>query len=260
MNRLLKTLLFTLVLSQSLFGKIIETKKMQEILKDVSAHSLVVFDLDNTIMEAGQTLGSDQWFEYRITQLKNSGESAEVAVEHAVSDWEKINYKGTVRLVETVTPSIIKKIQDRGIPTMGLTARPASFLEKSLSQLRSLHVPIARRTVTDAILEIQDKDLAVFKEGVLSVGLNNKGTILVKLLNEIGMTPERVIFVDDKVKNVKNVDEALEAVSIPSFAHRYGAADSKVKAFDAKLADFELNYFQTYGKVLSDTEARKLMP
>ncbi len=259
MNTLIKSLVLVLLVSNSLFAKIIESKKMSEILKDVTPDSLVVFDLDNTIMQAGQTLGSDQWFDHRIEQQKAKGIAVEEAVKTAVKEWEAINYKGTVSLVEKTTPSIVRSLQDDGIVTMGLTARPATFMNQSLKQLRQLNVPLYKNTISEEVITIKAKDVATFKEGLMSVGGNNKGTILVELMNKVDFHPERVLFVDDKVKNVTNVDKALNDVSIPSFAFRYGAADETVKAFDARLADFEYDYFVENGVVLSDRQAKQLM-
>lgn len=259
MNRLVKLLLVALVFSSSLFAKIIEIEKMDDILDEVTPQSIVIFDLDNTIMEASQTLGSDQWFEYRLTQLKKQGLPADEALKRAVQDWEKVNYNGHVNLVEEITPRIIARIQNTGIPTMGLTARPTTFLEKSLDQLQSLEVPLHKHTVSKKSMKLELDDVAFFKKGVLAVGNNNKGKVLVEFLKRLSLHPKRIIFVDDKVKNVTNVDDALATTTIQSFAYRYGAADWKVKAFNPKIADFEFNYFQKYGIVLSDEQAKSMM-
>lgn len=259
MKKLLHCLLLVLFLSTSLFAKVIESTKMSEILNEVTSGSLVVFDLDNTIMEASQTLGSDQWFDHRIEQKKELGIPLEEAIKSTVEEWQAINYKGKVNLVEKETVEIIEGLHADGIPTMGLTARPATFMNESLRQLDKLDVHLDDNTISDREITIQDKDIAKFKEGLMSVGGNNKGTVLVKLLEKVNFSPRRILFVDDKVKNVNNVDKALNEASIPSFAFRYGAADYKVKHFDSKLADFEFNYFVKYGVVLSDHQAKILM-
>ena len=260
MKKFYQLFLVLLVLTSQLFGQTVEIKKMTEILDTVTEDSIVIFDLDNTIMEASQTLGSDQWFDHRIGQLKNQGLAVEAAVEQSVSEWVEINRKGKVNLVEKSTPGIVRSLQDSGIPTMGLTARPTVFVDRSLEQLRELGVPLYRHTVTDETIDIAGpKENAHFEEGLMSVGGNNKGTILVQFLNKLELNPGRVLFVDDKVKNTKNVEEAMQATAFPYFGFRYGAADAKVKAFDAKLADFEFGYFSDYGVVLSDATAKKLM-
>lgn len=254
-----KILITALIFSAAAFAQIIESRRMADILSLVNTATLVIFDLDNTILEAGQTVGSDQWFEHRIGQLKSAGLAADEAVAQTVVEWQAVNFAGRVRLVESSTPELIRSLQEQGIPTMGLTARPATFMNQSLRQLKKLGVDFTRQTLTDKTLSIQGKEKAAFKQGLMSVGGNNKGSILVALLKEVGFVPERVVFVDDKIKNVTHVDVALEAEHIPSFAFRYGAADAKVKAFDAALADFQLEYFFNHGKVLTDSQARSKM-
>lgn len=258
--KLRSLLLLLLFVSSSLFAKVIEIKRMDEIMEAITLDTLVVFDLDNTIMESSQTLGSDQWFDHRVGQLKKIGFSTEDALKSAAKDWQSINAVGYVQLVERETPSIIAEIQDLGIPTLGLTARQASFADHSLRQLRQLEVPLHRRTVSKDTITLPGHDVALFKRGLLSVGGNNKGTMLLSFLKRIGYTPRRIVFVDDKQKNVENVDEALTGNYVASFAFRYGAADWKVKNFNARLADFQFDYFKRTGTVLSDAKAKALMP
>lgn len=245
--------------SNALFAQIIESKRMKEIMGTVTRGSIVVFDLDNTILEAAQTLGSDQWYEHRLKQNQKMGFSLEEALEITSKEWEAVNYNGHVQLVEAYTPDLIESLQDRGIPTLGLTARPHTFTNESLSQLERLGVDFTRNTIGDADLVLHGRDKAIYRAGLLSVGSNNKGKMLLALMQKVGFSPTRVIFIDDKIKNVTNVDHAMNDASIPVFAHRYGAADWKVKHFDAKLADFQWNHFRKFGVVLSDAKAKTLM-
>ncbi len=259
MNQFIRSFVVTLLVSVSLFAQIIESKKMSDILNTVSPNALVIFDLDNTIMEAGQTIGSDQWFDYRVKIHERGGYTLDQALTKASEEWEAVNYKARVKIVEPETVGIIQNLQMRGIRTMGLTARPATFLEESLKQLNRLDVHFDRETVSEEHITLKDKDVATFKDGLMSVGGNNKGTILVKLLKYLNYKPGRILFVDDKLKNVTNVDNALKAASILSFAYRYSFTDEKVAAFDSRLADFQYQYFLNHRVVLTDKEARALI-
>ncbi|MGZ3695326.1 MAG: DUF2608 domain-containing protein, partial [Bdellovibrionota bacterium] len=51
---------------------------------------------------------------------------------------------------------------------------------------------------------------------------------------------KRVVFVDDKIKNIKNVDTALNEQKMKILAFRYGAADAKVKAFNEDSENLRL--------------------
>jgi hypothetical protein len=78
-------------------------------------------------------------------------------------------------------------------------------------------------------------------------------------MKESKLYPERAIFVDDKVKNVTDVEAALSRASFPHISFRYGAADPRVASFDRNLAELEWTYYLRFGVILSDADAYRLM-
>jgi hypothetical protein len=65
MRRCLILISFLICFSSG-FTKIIEINELKQAEKHIDRETLVIFDLDNTLMETSQTLGSNQWFEHRI--------------------------------------------------------------------------------------------------------------------------------------------------------------------------------------------------
>src|SRR5262249_21763684 len=149
---------------------------------------VVVFDIDNTILEPIQTLGSDQWVDHLIERNKEAGLSVEKAVEAALRDWEQVQRVTEVRLVETQTVKLIRKLQFQNVATLALTARPSQLRSVTENQLASLDVRFDRYGVQ-------------FADG------KNKGLVLKDFLAKMGLAPRRLIFIDDKLKNIKNMDD-----------------------------------------------------
>lgn len=254
-----KFFFIALFLCSNLFATIIQSKKMAEILPKVTPETIVIFDIDNTLLESAQMLGSDMWFEHRIHEYLNLGNPPEEAVSKASRDWTEVSESAKVQLIEKETPPLIEKLQRQGIPTMALTARKLSLMERSLGQLEENGISLKEKTLSSESVSVKDADDALFQKGIFTVGTNNKGKILVALFKKLNLTPKRIVFVDDKQKNVENVDAALTEAGIEIFAFRYGAADKKVKAFEPKLASAQYDFFKKNSRILSDEEMREKM-
>lgn len=264
-----QTLTLGLALSLSSFADIKQVATMAEALAPVDADTLLIFDLDNTIIETTQTLGSDQWFEHYLHQqiskrLKDGLPEAKATSEgllRALTDWKSIQRVTSVQLVEQVTADLIAKHQ-KTIKVMGLTARPIDLADATYKQLNSVGVDLTKSAAfpNDLILNQGGGDvnfIAKFQKGILFSGNSAKGPMLLKFLALANVSAKKIIFVDDKQKNVDSVDKALD--TLPGITHtsmRYGAADKKVDNFDSKIADVQFSFF---GKILTDQAAQTLV-
>lgn len=234
---------------------IIQTDSMEEALQYAKRQDLVVFDIDNTILEPNQTLGSDQWYGYILTKYLQVGMDEDKAIDHAIKDWIPVQQKTNVRAVEASTPRLIRGLQKRGISVMALTARPLQLAEETIDQLESIEVRLhSRVTAFKSHGEIK------YHKGVLFAGpRNNKGLALANFLQEENLNPRKIVFIDDKEKHVKNMEEIMTQIQVSSINVRYSAADFRVKEFSAKVADLQWKHFLKYqGELMSDDEARRV--
>lgn len=245
-----------------------QVKTMEEALAPVDAETLLILDLDNTIMETTQTLGSDQWFEHHvhkiISDLVKAGQTEEEAKKQglkiALSEWKQIQRVTSMQLVEPVTAKLIQQKQER-IKVIGLTARPVDLAPTTRNQLQSMGVDLSRSPVVAQDIVIQNAGevdyIAKFEKGILFSGNNKKGEMLVKFFQLARLSPKKIIFVDDKQRNVDSVEKSLnELGGVSHTSMRYGAADDKVASFDSKIAGVQFFYF---GKVLTDKAASAIL-
>jgi hypothetical protein len=238
-------------------AEIVEIEKMSAVLPLVKGKTLVVFDLDNTIIEPTQTLGSDQWFGYLVDKFTKLGETPEQATDHAIEDWSEVQHASDVVPVEGSTPRLVERLQRRGdVDVMALTARPYEMRHRTRIQLRAVGVDFEK----DAPFS-ENKDLPSdlnYHRGIVSIGpKQSKGEAITRILAAISQRYDRVLFIDDKAKHTKSVDEALAQSDLENFSFRYGAADPKVQGFNAKVADKQFDVFQRTGVIISDFEASK---
>lgn len=236
---------FIFLILETSYAEIRQTDFMKEVLREADGNTLVIFDIDNTLIEPFGQLGSDQWYyflerKYREIDLLTEDQ----AYAKAMFVWNRTQEIIQVKAVEADTPDLIKDLQTRGIKTLGLTARTLDVADETLKQLKSVGIQLSNQPVYSSDLDIVSDDLARYTRGVLFVGdRNNKGKVLLEFLRRIGLTPARVIFVDDKMKHVKNVEVALQPLPVEYFGFRYGSTDKKVNSFNADAKELKLFFF-----------------
>lgn len=253
------------LMGTSSFAKVVEVSKMASIKEVVRPGTVLVFDIDNTLVEASQMYGSDQWFEYLvnngIAEGKKLGlpeaEGKKRAIKRAIEIWQPVQKVTSVQPVEKETASLIEGFQKQGYCTMGLTARPLDIEEATQRHLRSAGINLAAGCkMPEQMKGFEGKQDVGWYNGVLFVGPgNDKGESLVHFLKSNGVQAERIVFVDDKSRNTDSVERACTKAGLDCINFRYGAADRRVKKFDPKIAEVQ---GQLYGKILSDEEAARV--
>jgi hypothetical protein len=236
-----------------------EIKQLAQIEPAIDDQTLVVFDIDNTLLESVQTLGSDQWFDYLVDQGKRVRRwSEDRAIAEAVVIWNRVQEDTQVRPIEPDTPALIKRLQARGVRVIALTARSSGAAAVTERQLRSVGIDLGRNPLPrPAVRPKQKQDTSQPWVGaILFLGENqSKGEALTTLVRSLPTPPSSVVFIDDKQRHTQSVDQAMARLKIPVIAFRYGASDNRVAAFDPAVAETQLRWWR---RILSDEVAHDL--
>lgn len=263
-NIMKKNIYFVLVFLQAclLNAQIVETKKMEQILSHISPDTLVIFDLDNTLLEPVQELGSDQYYYSRIQDLVKQGHDTVEARKKALREWSTLQCATHVKLCEPGSDKIVKEIQDKKIMTMGLTTRGLGMSTRTIEQLESLNIDLTKTAPSQEEFHFMNANSAkevhgvLYKSGILFTAGTDKGEALRKFLEKSHTHPKAIVFINDKESHLSEVEKYAEAHKIPFIGLRYGYTDEKVKNFRKDLADIQREHF---GKILSNEEAEKLL-
>ncbi len=241
-------------------AEIVEKPTMREALSTVDADTLVVFDLDNTLIEPVQFVGSDEWFDERVKYHASKVEEKAKATDLAIVDWVRVMKVTQVKAVEADTPVLIRALQEKKIKIMGLTARPISLSSTTHNQLDSVGIDLSKTPPAKTHEEILSKHRAELIDGIVFIGPHlEKGAVLRAFLRHENLRPKRLVFVDDRVQHVNTVHAAAEALKLPHLCVRYGAADNTVKKFHEygyKLADLQ---WRILNSILGNDEAETLL-
>lgn len=251
--------------------KIVESSQLREILKHCSYDTLGTFDLDNTLVQIAieddekreqHDIGSDQWFFMLLTYAKEV-----VGEEEALNLALEINrHVQTVVQVKPVedemTPLILRRLQEVGLPLMGLSARASDLAEITEKQLDCAGIHFNRNlhelnSLLDAehgvnlnvpLKEDEPRRHVRYQNGILYCDGADKGKCLNALFEFIKQqqavrrrehpeethreTKYSVVMVDDKKHNLEKMLQAANAGGYAFTGIRYSATDQLVDAYD----------------------------
>lgn len=227
---------------------IIESNNISSILDHIKTHeyhdkTLVIFDIDNTIVQTPTSLASDQWVYANIDQKMKSGDSMHTALEKTLAIYYLIQSHIWLVTIEPCIVALIKGLQERKISVIALTARNVFIAHRTLEQLERLGIDFSR-TSPQRHFCYHEGDLPIlYTNGIIFAGNHDKGAILRAWLTQMNFRPTKIIFIDDKLKNVYLIQHALETTPESFIGIRYGRLDKQVKEFDMQEAEREYQQF-----------------
>ena len=226
-------LLLSTLSSFVLNGTISEIKHITELKKYLCypQNTLMIFDIDNTIIESSSTDGSDQWFYAAIAYFQDQGLTYKEAYNKVMPLYLDSNKKNGVKLVEKEIVELIQAFQKKGMLIIALTARSEPIKLTTVDQLNKLEIDFSKNEFNGREITFKHKIPASFYKGILFCGDNNKGTILQDFLKQTNYKPSSIVFVDDKEFYLSCVEHALKETRIPFIGLRYSYLDHKVNNF-----------------------------
>lgn len=247
-----------LSLSVSCFlqGEINEVLHFEELKKYVTPDTLVILDIDNTLIEPVQTLGSDQWFYHQFEGYVNAGMSKSKALEKALAEWTAVQSITKVKTIETNIAAIVRTMQEEGFQMMGLTTRGLGLATRTIEQLQTVSIDLYVNSPCSDDHYFMNGQGILFRKGILFTAGTDKGKTLSKFLALIDVQPKRIVFINDKATHIAEVERMASEQGIPFLGLRYGFTDEKVNHFNKAIADIQ---FGAFGHIISDEAAEKIL-
>jgi hypothetical protein len=238
-------------------AKIVETTHIADAIPYIDEETWFLVDLDNTLFQAKQALGHAHWFYDEVQKRVEKGMSREEAIRDAYPDWIKTQQVcAVIPLEEDFVPSLIA-LQSRGVVVMGLTHRQPSVAQSTVSQVASLGFDFIKTAPSKDSFVVPAASAALYLQGILFVGdYNKKGDVFPPFLSMIGKSPKKVVFIDDKRKNVEELEQALAKCGIEYIGIHYRAIEQSKPIYSPELAQYQ---YQFLDRILSNEAASLLM-
>lgn len=228
-------------------------------LDQLNQETLIIFDIDKVLLTGPNSY--DRGTKEQRRPIKH-------ILKSIVCEYK--NYAALERkrmLVDAHTPRLIYELQHKSIPVMALTMCPSGPYEQ-IAQLKDIRLnELATFDLNFSTTFAQHNNLIlahithkkahpIFKDGVLFSCGCDKGKTLATFLQEIHWYPQQIIFIDNKLSNIRSVQSTLKKLKIPFYGIHYTAAQTIPGTFDEKLVKFQIQYLRTHQKLLNDDEAK----
>ncbi len=247
-------LFFFLIISEfKSHALIVQSTNITDLLTHLginTTETLVIFDIDNVIAEPcwgrehkSCELGSDQWFMYQYEKEKKNGSAHEQALSKTADLYHKIQHHVGFKAVEECTPHMISELQKQGITIIALTMRSIALADRTIKQLHHLGIDFIHSAPHKSHIDLPTHVPTLYKEGVIFANCKSKSKALLAFFNHINFWPTKIIFIDDKLKNLEDVEQAVTELGIQFLGIRYGRTDGKVENFDHAAAEKQLADF-----------------
>ncbi len=252
---LLSFVILALNLVNPLCSLIVEVKHFKEILNYLEPNSLIILDIDDTLLLPVQTLGRDSWFQYRLRYHQTKESSYELALDKALAEWEAIRHLTEVEIVEEGTEKVIEELQS-SYNVMGLTTQSLTLSSRTVNQLLTLNIDLSKNPPWPHDYYFINKVGVLYYQGILFTSGTRKGQALLKLLDHISYTPSHIIFINDKETHLQDVEEAVLAKGIAFTGLRYSYRDAEIASFNPEIAAIQWQQ-SSFDHLLSDEEAQQ---
>ncbi len=218
---------------------ILQTNKIINALHHITDDSLVIFDIDNTLIETIQEFGSYAWMCVMTNKLQEKGWEYQAAIHKTASAFEYIKDIVAFKTVEATTHELITQLCHKNITIMALTFRSFTIRHNTIKQLDFVDIDFSQNTIHET--EILFDTHFGFSDGILYSGFQeNKGACLVTLLKQINYYPKHVVFIDDGKHHIDEMYEALNTHKIPATCIHYTATAKRAEKFCMDDANSDL--------------------
>ena len=203
-------------------------------LAESRLRTLLVLDIDDTLLTSAGFFGSDKWYEWQ--KHLPAGDPGKVS---CLFDVISLNYEAGSQ--QSTQPDGPAQVNNLGVDTLMLTSRNPLYRGGTLRTLRAagyaLPAPLGspdgrswdfRKTKDAAPVRV------VYDQGVFMTTGQDKGLVLLDLLQRTAQRYERVVLVDDGKHNIDNMQNALRDAGIGYLGLHYTRVDKRISDADAE--------------------------
>jgi hypothetical protein len=273
-NKIFYFLVFFLFFIINVFAKkleINEMKQLQNILKTANVNSLVIFDVDEVLIYPENVvqlqIASPFWESSMIVLEQRLGKEKRDLL-HSImllqSNW---------KLTDNIIPDIIYDLQLRKIKVLALTAfrggkmgkinlvadwRNNNLKKHGIIFTSTKYFPKKYFKINK--LKTKNKEeVPIYKDGIIYANNLPKGQVLKAFLSEINFMPKEIIFIDDRISNIKNVENFCKTKNIHFLGIHYTNVMKKHSIFNKRIGEYQFYYLEHNHIWLSDSEAERKM-
>lgn len=256
--------------------KIDSLEQVRTELQRATPATLVVFDMDQTLMNPTELLFnllylsvsdfdlSDHDFIHALTTKSQALIAARKGFAYNAKLVSSIFVKTNFVPVEPITVELIKDLQSRGVKVIALTSSNTgkfgiieNMQQWRLHNLHQLGLEFGGSFAQQELEFPQFQEYgspAVFYHGILCAALNPKGKVLNAFLDATGFKPTNIIFFDDSKEQCESIATEMKKRGIPTHSYWYRAAYKNKFKLDQQLIQKQFDHWTAHEEFLSAQE------
>lgn len=239
---------------------VVTTRDLVDVLKVLSepynGRTLLVLDIDDTLLTSPTFFGSDTWYEWQKTLSPQSPGYVPCKFDVVAMNFEA----GTQVPTQADAVAAINAIP---LDKILVTSRSPIYRGGTIRELKKAgyELPASLQPgLAGAIYEYRPDPnrpgtTISYHEGVLMVAGQNKGLALVDLMQHMQIAYDRVVLVDDGERNIDEMRDAMAAAGIEYRGVRYNRID---KSVDAAREQQGIEGWKAWQQLLATTYPERL--
>ena len=229
---------------QHIYENIVPTDDIRDLLEYTSDNNMFVIDLENTVFETSQSLGSIEWY----TQYKR------ISPANALQSYELIQGISKVKPVQAdMTATTIQLLQAKSKLVLAITHRRPDIKLVTEKQLSSIGIDFNHGLFKHATMPLANG--AYVGAGILHAADRDHGLCLLEFLGKILFKPQTIIHISSYRPHLEQMRVAAECNDIAYLGFIHNKLHHKIEDFDLKLANTQLYILKEQQKLISDEEA-----
>ena len=217
--------------------RILECASISEVLPLIDQDTWLLLDLDNTLFQSSQAYGHLDWLHDEEAQLVERGLTPVEAFLSMCPQWKLVQNELSMIPVEQALVDTLLKLQTQGVRALGLTHRESYLADVTLEHLNRLNIDFLRTAPTSDPFTFIAAEKVLYQGGVLFVHtFNDKGKVFRSFLEKIGHRPNKIVFLDDKLKNVEQMADMAASENISFHGIYYTAIHHTPRIYSRESA------------------------
>lgn len=213
---------------------------------------LLIFDIDNTLLTAGTSVGSDIWYQWQTGKLDikpTVSQKVPCLYDNAIGMLYEL---GPMQLTEPQLTNLIGKWQERHT-VFALTSRAPNTQYATLRELNRYDIDFSKSAIKPNGAESAPDERGrlkrswLYSKGVFWSSGQDKGIITDFILDKMGKKYKAIVFVDDGIANIDAMERMLSS-------KKWSSVDSTVIHYTR----VERSLVKQQGKVLTEQQAIKM--
>lgn len=248
-------------------------EQLSTILRKSSKDDLIIFDVDEVLVypeNVVQLQVAANFWEDTMDKIENRLGKDKRNLLHAAmlaqSKWA---------LTDNELPALIHELQANKIKILALTAFWVGKMGEIESveawrrdQLKNYGIDLSLNVLVEKPhFEIKNdffaikhpNTLPVYHEGILLTNRHPKGDVINAFLRQINFRPKGIIFVDDRISHIKDLENFCKLSNIPFIGIHDNRIFTKYNTFNEKIGKFQFDYLEKHRIWLSDADAMDQM-